>query len=236
MKKVSANVPVQILVIEDDPEIRLFLRTTLSAEGYRLSEATTAKEGLNCALDDCPGVILLDLGLPDFDGMKIIREVRSRNREVPIIVLSVRSQERDKVRALDAGANDFVNKPFAVGELLARLRVVLRRPATAPSIPAPVFRLGEVEVDLGKRRVLVGGNEVHLTRTEFRLLRILIEHADRVLTHSQLLSEVWGPDFADKKEYLHVYMGQLRRKIEADPARPRYLRMESGVGYRLKTE
>lgn len=232
---IAPIVPVQILLIEDDPEIRLFLRTTLAAERYRLNEAATAKEGLAYALNERPDVILLDLGLPDFDGMKIIREIRARQRQVPIIVLSVRSQERDKIEALDAGANDYVNKPFAVGELLARLRVALRRPV-ASGESSNVFRLGDIEVDIAKRRVLVSGNDVHLTRTEFRLLRVLIEHADQVLTHSQLLGEVWGPDCGDRKEYLRVYMGQLRRKIEADPARPRYLQMESGVGYRLKTE
>src|SRR5262249_34843372 len=184
-----------------------------------------------------PDVILLDLGLPDGDGMEVIRQIREWSLTLPIIVLSVRSNEHDKIDALDAGADDYVNKPFAVGELLARLRVVLRR-TTKPQIDsAPgVFRFGNIEVDSERRKVLVGGEEVHLTRIEYNLLQVMIRHADRVLTHNQLLNAVWGPNQQDQAHYLRVYMTQLRRKLERDPARPKYLRTEPGVGYRLTTE
>src|SRR6185295_19074939 len=178
----------------------------------------------------------LDLGLPDADGMEVIRRVREWNRSLPIIVLSVRARERDKIVALDAGADDFVNKPFAVGELLARLRVALRRStAILEHTKESVFRTGDLEVDLAKRRVTREGKEVHLTRTEYKLLQTLILHADKVLTHSQLLNEVWGPNSEDQSHYVRVYMGQLRLKLEVDPARPKYLRTEPGVGYRLNS-
>jgi two-component system KDP operon response regulator KdpE len=227
----------EILVIEDDPEIRRFLRTTLSAEQYRLREATTVADGLLQSSRKPPDAILLDLGLPDGDGLEVIRQVREWHLTLPIIVLSVRSNERDKIDALDAGADDYVNKPFAVGELLARLRVVLRR-TTKPqgNSGAGVFRFGDIEVNSERRKVLVGGEEVHLTRIEYKLLQVMIRHADRVLTHNQLLNEVWGPNQQDQAHYLRVYMLQLRRKLEQDPARPRYIRTEPGVGYRLTTE
>jgi len=236
---VSENPPdfkSDLLLIEDDPEIRKFLRTTLAAEGYYLQEATTVSEGMERATRRPPDAIILDLGLPDADGMEVIRRVREWNRSLPIIVLSVRARERDKIVALDAGADDFVNKPFAVGELLARLRVALRRStAILEHTKESVFRTGDLEVDLAKRRVTREGKEVHLTRTEYKLLQTLILHADKVLTHSQLLNEVWGPNSEDQSHYVRVYMGQLRLKLEADPARPRYLRTEPGVGYRLNT-
>jgi two-component system, OmpR family, KDP operon response regulator KdpE len=226
----------KVLVIEDDPQIRKFLRTTLCAEQYQLHEATTAADGVLQALTLPPDVIVLDLGLPDMDGLEVIHQVRQSNANLPIIVLSVRSDERDKISALDAGADDFVNKPFAVGELLARLRVALRRRSSNPQdIAQEVFRTGDIEVDFTRRRVLVGGMEVHLTRIEYKLLQVMIRHVDRVLTHGQLLNEVWGPNHTDQAHYLRVYMAQLRRKLEADPARPKHLRTESGVGYRLTT-
>jgi two-component system KDP operon response regulator KdpE len=231
----TSGVSPEILIIEDDEEIRRFLRTTLSADHYRLREATTAAEGLRLAVVRRPDVILLDLGLPDADGIEVIREVRKWNRNLPFIILSARSDERDKITALDAGADDFVNKPFAIGELLARVRAALRRSGVVTEQPT-VFRTGDIEVDLDKRRLLVAGAEVHLTRIEFKLLHILIRHADRVVTHGQLLSEVWGPNHEDQIHYLRVYMLQLRRKLESDPTRPRHLRTESGVGYRLTTE
>jgi two-component system, OmpR family, KDP operon response regulator KdpE len=163
--------------------------------------------------------------------------VRQRNRNLPIIILSVRSHERDKILALDAGADDFINKPFAVGELLARLRAALRRTSSGSDLAAlSTFRTGDIEVNLSKRRVLINGTEVRLTRTEYKLLQILIRHADQVVTHGQLLNEVWGPNHADQIHYLRVYMLQLRRKLEADPARPRYIRTEPGIGYRLTAE
>jgi two-component system, OmpR family, KDP operon response regulator KdpE len=231
---IGSAVSPDILIIEDDREILRFLRMTLSAEHYQLREATNGAEGLRLAGAQRPDVILLDLGLPDFDGIDVIRQVRKWNRNLPIIILSVRSDEHDKITALDAGADDYVNKPFAVGELLARLRAALRR-AGVVAEPASVFRAGEIEVDLDKRRLLVAGSEVHLTRIEFKLLQILIRHADRVVTHTQLLSEVWGPNHEDQIHYLRVYMLQLRRKLETDPTRPRHLRTESGIGYRLTT-
>ena len=184
-----------------------------------------------------PDAILLDLGLPDADGIEVVRSVRAANRNFPIIVLSVRSNERDKITALDAGADDFVNKPFAVGELLARLRVAFRHSAQAAGLaPLSIFRTGDIEVDLKKRRILIAGAEVHLTRIEYKLFEILIRHSDQVVTHGQLLKEVWGPHHEEQIHYLRVYMLQLRRKLEADPTRPRYLRTEPGVGYRLATE
>ena len=233
---VVQDLRTEILLIEDDPEIRRFLRATLSAEEYRLQEATTAAEGIARATRRPPSAIVLDLGLPDADGMEVIRQIRGWNKTLPIIVLSVRAKERDKIIALDAGADDFVNKPFAVGELLARLRVALRRRTVVPdSGESSIFRTGDLEVDLSKRRVLRQGKEVRLTRTEYNLLQVLVVHADQVLTHSQLLNEVWGPNCEDQSHYVRVYMGQLRLKLEADPARPRYLRTEPGVGYRLMT-
>jgi two-component system KDP operon response regulator KdpE len=231
------SVPHEILIIEDDTEIRRFLRTTLSAEHYRLREAATATEGLSQFDVNQPDVIVLDLGLPDADGLEVIRRIRKVDRKLPIIVLSVRSDERDKILALDTGADDFVNKPFAIGELLARLRVALRRTsATHDDGNDAVFRAGEIEVDLKKRRIHVRGVEIHLTRIEYKLLQVLIRHADHVVTHGQLLKEVWGPNHEDQIHYLRVYMLQLRRKLEADPTRPRYLRTEAGIGYRLVTE
>ena len=226
----------EILIIEDDPEIRRFLRATLSAEEYRLQEATTASEGITKAARRPPDAIVLDLGLPDADGMEVIRQIREWNKSLPIIVLSVRARARDKIIALDAGADDFVNKPFAVGELLARLRVALRRRAVVPdSGDSPTFRTGDLEIDFARRRVTRDGKEVRLTRTEYKLLEVLAGHADQVLTHSQLLNEVWGPNREDQAHYVRVYMGQLRLKLEVDPARPRYFRTEPGVGYRLMT-
>jgi two-component system KDP operon response regulator KdpE len=181
--------------------------------------------------------VLLDLGLPDTDGIEVIRQVRKRKQNFPIIVLSVRSAERDKIAALDAGADDFVNKPFAVGELLARLRVALRRSTGTPGdASAKNFQVGDIDVDFVKRKVTVAGSDIHLTRIEYKLLQVLIRYADRVVTHGQLLNEVWGPHHNDQTHYLRVYMVQLRRKLEADPARPRYLQTEPGVGYRLITE
>jgi two-component system KDP operon response regulator KdpE len=227
----------EVLIVEDDAEIRRFLRTTLSAEGYSSREGATVAEGLARIGERQPDAILLDLALPDGDGMEIIRHVRKLAQNLPIIVLSVRSDEYQKITALDAGADDFINKPFAVGELLARLRVALRRLKNAAAEnDATVFRTGNIEVDLKKRVVLVGGAEVRLTRVEFNLLEVLVLHADQVVTHGQLLKQVWGPDHEDQLHYLRVYMLQLRRKLEADPARPKYLRTEAGVGYRLVTE
>jgi len=219
-----------ILMVEDDPQIRRFLRAALAAEGYRFQEATTAQDGLTQAAAHRPDLILLDLGLPDRDGLDVIRAVRQWST-APILVLSARGQERDKIEALDSGADDYVAKPFTVGELLARIRAGLRRSATAPAGVALQF--GQVEVDLEKRIVKVKGEEVHLTPNEYKLLQALIKHAGKVLTQRQLLSEVWGPNSTEQAQYLRVYIAQLRRKLEEDPARPKYLQTEPGVGYRL---
>jgi two-component system, OmpR family, KDP operon response regulator KdpE len=225
-----------VLLIEDAPEIRRFLRATLLSHGYRLFEASTGDEGLREATVRQPDIIVLDLGLPDMEGLEVIRRLREWTG-VPIIVLSARGQEQDKIAALDRGADDYVSKPFGVGELLARLRVSLRHAErTVREVGEPIFAVGDVEVNLAQRRVLVTGKEIHVTPLEYRLLATLVKHAGKVLTHRQLLREVWGPPYADHAHYLHVYMAQLRRKLEADPARPRYLLTEPGVGYRLAAE
>lgn len=230
-----ANAP-EILIVEDDPQIRRFLRATLAAEQFRYHEAVTAAEGIAQAQARQPDLILLDLGLPDQDGLEVIRVIR-RTSQMPIIVLSARGQEKDKIEALDTGADDFVSKPFAVGELLARIRAALRRSATIrDGAEGTTFRAGEISVDLEARLVYVKDAEVHLTPIEFRLLETLVRHAGKVITQRQLLVEVWGPQHSEQGQYLRVYMTQLRRKLEADPARPRHLRTEPGVGYRLVVE
>ncbi|HET8579049.1 MAG TPA: response regulator [Methylomirabilota bacterium] len=224
-----------IVLIEDEPQIRRFLRATLASTGYRLYEATTGEDGLVEVSTRQPDVVIIDLGLPDMDGLEVIRRLREWSK-VPIIVLSARGQERDKIAALDAGADDYLSKPFSVGELLARLRVALRHTAGSGETGEPVFTLGVLRVDQLRRQVLVDGKEVHLTPIEYRLLTTLVRHAGKVLTHRQLLKDVWGPPYAEQAHYLRVYMAQLRRKLEADPARPRYLLTEPGVGYRLAAE
>jgi two-component system KDP operon response regulator KdpE len=225
-----------ILLIEDEPQMRRFLRTALTANDYRLVEASTAKEGLAQAAARNPDVILLDLGLPDRDGIDVTRELREWS-STPIIVLSARGREADKVAALDVGADDYLTKPFGVDELLARIRVALRHAALrAGAVPEPVFEAGGLRVDLVARRVWARGDEVHLTPTEYKLLTTLVRHAGKVLTHRQLLQEVWGATYVNQSHFVRVYMAQLRQKIEADPARPRLLRTEPGVGYRLMDE
>jgi two-component system, OmpR family, KDP operon response regulator KdpE len=233
----SVSVPAPVaLVIEDEAPIRRFLRASLDSQGYRLVEAATGADGLREAGTRQPDVVLLDLGLPDLDGLEVIRRLREWT-SVPIIVLSARGQERDKVAALDAGADDYLSKPFGVGELLARLRVAQRHAARfSPGATDTVFRAGELTVDLGARVVRVRDHEVRLTPIEYRLLTTLVRHAGRVMTHRQLLQEVWGPGCTEQTEYLRVYMKHLRHKLEADPARPRLLLTEPGVGYRLQAE
>jgi two-component system, OmpR family, KDP operon response regulator KdpE len=230
-----ASAPL-ILLIEDEPPMRRFLRTALGANDYRLVEAETAKEGLAQAAARNPDVILLDLGLPDRDGLEVTRELREWST-TPIIVLSARGREEDKVKALDLGADDYLTKPFGVDELLARIRVALRHAALPPgAVPEPVFEAGGLRVDLAARRVWRGQEEVHLTPTEYKLLTTLVRHAGKVLTHRQLLKEVWGANYVNQSHYVRVYLAQLRQKIEADPARPRLLLTEPGVGYRLRDE
>lgn len=223
-----------ILVIEDEPQMLRFLRASLGAHGYRLAEAKTAQEGLTQAGLLTPDVILLDLGLPDLDGLEVTQRLREWTA-TPIIVISARGQDADKIKALDAGADDYLTKPFSVGELLARIRVALRHVMQAASgKDEPSFELGDLRVDMAKRQVFVDGTEVHLTPTEYKLLLVLIRHAGNVVTHRQLLKEVWGPSYIEHNHYLRVYMGQLRHKLEHDPAQPKYLVNEPGVGYRLK--
>jgi len=225
-----------VVVIEDEPQIRRFLRAALTGQGYRLFEADTGEDGLIEAASRQPDVVILDLGLPDVDGIEVIRRLREWSA-VPIIVLSARGQERDKVAALDVGADDYLSKPFGVEELLARMRVALRHHARVDrESTESTFTVGEIQIDLARRRVLVRSAEVHLTPIEYRLLATLVRHAGRVITHRQLLREVWGPNAEDHAHYLRVYMAHLRRKLETDSARPRYLSTEPGVGYRLLTE
>jgi two-component system, OmpR family, KDP operon response regulator KdpE len=225
-----------VLVVEDEPQVLRFLRASLSAHGYRLVEAVTGHQAVVEAATRLPEIVLLDLGLPDLDGVEVARRLREWSA-VPIIVLSARGQESDKILALDAGADDYLTKPFGVGELLARMRVALRHAArVAAGLGESAFETGELRVDLATRRVFVRGEEVRLTRTEFNLLATLAKHAGKVLTHRQLLLEVWGPGGTGQSHYLRVYMGQLRHKLEADPARPRYLLTETGVGYRLAVD
>ncbi|WP_394788401.1 two-component system response regulator KdpE [Rhodoferax sp.] len=224
------------VIVEDEPHIRRFVRSALEAEGWQVFEAATAKQGLTEAGTRKPDMLVLDLGLPDGDGLDVIRDVRGWSA-VPIIVLSARSDEADKIAALDAGADDYLTKPFGVGELLARVRANLRRPRVAAADGAeeadPVFRFGAVEVDRTARLVRRGGIEVHLTPIEYRLLAVLISNAGRVLTQRQLLREVWGPAHTQQSHYLRIYMGHLRQKLEADPAQPVHLLTETAVGYRL---
>ncbi|MDC8448326.1 MAG: response regulator [Nitrospira sp.] len=224
-----------ILVIEDEAEIRRFLRASLPAHGFRLHEATTGQNGLSEAQARNPDLILLDLGLPDLDGTNVIRQVREWTK-IPIIVLSARDQEQAKVAALDLGADDYITKPFGINELLARIRTALRHATRTDDGDESIFVLGDLKVDLGRRQVFVSGNEVHLTPIEYKLLTTLIRHAGKVLTHRQLLKEVWGPLHVEEGHYLRVYMRQLRNKLERNPAHPRYLMTELGVGYRLRTE
>lgn len=227
---------VAVLLIEDEPEIRRFLRATLPPQGYRLYEATTGQDGLAQAAARNPDLVLLDLGLPDMDGLEVARRLRDWAR-TPIIVLTARGQEQQKIEALDAGADDYVTKPFGVGELLARMRVALRHAArTSEQEPEEVFTVGALRVDLLRRQVTVRDRVVHLTPIEYKLLTTLIQHAGKVVTHRQLLKEVWGPLHVEEAHYIRVYMRQLRNKLEEDPARPRYLVTELGVGYRLRTE
>jgi two-component system KDP operon response regulator KdpE len=221
------------LIVEDEPQIRRFVRSALEAEQWRVFEADTIRQGLIDAGTRRPDLVILDLGLPDGNGVDFLRDLRAWS-SMPVIVLSARSDEADKIAALDAGGDDYLTKPFGVGELMARVRVALRRRGGAPAGTAsPLVRFGAVEVDLTARRVLRHGETVHLTPIEYRLLTALIANAGRVLTHRMLLREVWGPTQSDQTHYLRIYMSQLRRKLEDDPARPRHLLTETAVGYRL---
>lgn len=227
---------VTVLLIEDEAEIRRFLRATLPPHGYRVYEAASGGEGVAQASARNPDMILLDLGLPDMNGTAVIAKVRAWST-MPIIVLSARDQEQVKVAAFDLGADDYVTKPFGVEELLARMRAAMRHVnRLAGGAIETVYTFGDLRVDLGRRQVFVSGKEVHLTPIEYKLLETLVRYAGKVVTHRQLLKEVWGPLHVDEGQYLRVYMRQLRNKVEADPAQPRHLVTELGVGYRLRTE
>jgi two-component system KDP operon response regulator KdpE len=219
-----------VLVVEDEPEIRRFLRSSLGAEGYRVVESASGERGAIDAGTHKPDLAIVDLGLPDIDGVEVIRRIRAWS-PMPVVVLSARAQERAKIEALDAGADDYITKPFGVGELLARVRVALRHATRSPSGIA--LSLGKTKVDLEKRRASRDGQDVHLTPIEFKLIASLAKHLGMVVTHRQLLREVWGPSHVDQTHYLRIYMKQLRDKLELDPVRPRHLLTETGVGYRL---
>ena len=219
-----------VLVVDDEPQIRRLLTVSLEANGYRILPAVTGQEGLVLAAQHRPDLVILDLGLPDLSGQEILRRLREWSN-TPVIILSVQDDEAGKVAALDAGADDYVTKPFNTAELLARLRVALRH--TSRQDEAAVFQAGNLVVDLATRRVTVGGREIKLTVTEYNLLRLFVRHAGKVLTHRQILREVWGPGHDNDTHYLRVYIAHLRDKLEADPAQPRHLITEPGVGYRL---
>lgn len=230
-----SNQPL-VLVIEDESEIRKFLRATLTAHGHRVNESATGKDGLVQAGMQPPEVVILDLGLPDIDGFEVTRQLRTWT-QVPIIVLSARGMEADKIAALDAGADDYLTKPFGVGELMARIRVALRHSnAIQNDQQTAEFTVGRLHVDLSRRIVKVNDGEVHLTPLEYSLLALLIKHAGKVLTHKFLLTEVWGPSRASETQYLRIYMANLRHKLERDPAQPQLLLTEPGVGYRLRDQ
>lgn len=222
-----------VLVVDDDPQLRRLLRTTLTAEGFRVIEAESARRALIEAASHKPDLVILDLGLPDADGHSVVRGIREWSA-LPIVVLSARSEEQEKIAALDAGADDYVTKPFASGELLARLRSALRR-AAGPADGAQPLLLGAVRIDLARRIASGPNGDIHFTPIEYRLLAALAQHRGGVVTQRQLLRQVWGPERVDQPHYLRVYMKQLREKIEPDPARPRYLLTDIGVGYRLRT-
>jgi two-component system KDP operon response regulator KdpE len=228
-----SNTSPVVLLIEDEPQMRRFLGATLRGHQYQVIEAASAREGLAQAAGRNPDVILLDLGLPDLDGLEVAREIRRAGR-IPIIVISARGQDQDKVAALDLGADDYLTKPFGVPELLARIRVAMRHSAIPPGSTAEsTFRTGNLRVDLIRRKVFRDDQEARLTPTEYKLLAALVRQAGRVMTHRQLLQEVWGMNYVEQGHYLRVYMAQLRRKLERDPARPRLFITEPGVGYRL---
>ena len=233
MSSAGTLAPPIALVIDDEPQIRRLLRVTLEGSAYRVFDASTGRDGITQAAQRRPDVVLLDLGLPDCDGVEVIRRIREWSR-VPIVVLSVRDREDEKIAALDAGADDYVTKPFGAGELLARLRVVLRHVETQGG--EAVFRSGDLEVDLAARVVRKTGREVHLTPIEYGLLRLLVTHAGKILTHRQLLTEIWGPNAVGQTHYLRVHIAHLREKLEDGPGGRELIQTEPGIGYRLKEE
>jgi two-component system KDP operon response regulator KdpE len=226
---------VTVLVVEDEPQMRKFLRATLEAHEYKMVGAETGQQALSEITLRLPDLILLDLGLPDVDGVEIVERLREWS-DVPVLVVSARDREKEKVRALDAGADDYLTKPFGAGELLARIRVALRHAVQKKAgASEPVIKIDGLELDMAKRLVTVAGRDVHLTPTEYKLLMVLVRSGGNVVTHRHLLKEVWGTAFAQHTHYLRVFMAQLRHKLESDPARPRYLLTEPGVGYRIRS-
>jgi two-component system KDP operon response regulator KdpE len=223
----------RVLVVDDEPPIRRYLRAALSAQGFTVYEAADGHEALNAVVADRPDIIILDLGLPDFDGIEVTRQLREWS-QTPIIILSVREAEQDKIAALDAGADDYLTKPFSTGELMARMRVALRRLAIRPD--EPILQVDSLQMDVSRRIVTVDGNQISLTPTEYDILRLLMQNAGKVLTHRQLLRQVWGTAYESEMHILRVNISNLRRKIEPDPTRPHYLSTEPGVGYRLRAE
>lgn len=229
-----SNQPL-VLVVEDDPQMLRYLRTLFGSSDYRFVAESTGNAGLQAAAAHRPDVVLLDLGLPDLSGVEVTRRLREWSA-VPIIVISARHMERDKIEALDLGADDYLTKPFSSGELLARVRAALRRAAHGTAEQEPVFECDEIRIDYGARRVTVRGAEVKLTPLEYSLLTILTRNAGKVMTHRQILKDIWGPNSVDQAHYVRIYMGQLRRKLERNPARPEYLLTETGVGYRFRVD
>ena len=223
----------KVLIVDDEPQIRRFLRASLQAHDYEVVEAETGKEGIRACTVQKPDLLILDLGLPDMDGLDVVKSVREWSN-IPIIILSIRSDDPDKIEALDRGANDYVTKPFSMGELLARMRVALRQ-GRGEGDAGPIITAGEIAIDLSKRLVTFGGTPVKLSRKEYDLLKILASYPDKAITHQQLLQEVWGQAYVEETQYLRVYIGQLRQKLERDPASPQRLITEPGVGYRLQT-
>jgi len=226
---------VKLLLIEDERPIRAFLRASLKEDEFEIKEAETAADGMSLVGTWSPDVVLLDLGLPDKDGLVVTQLLREWT-QVPIIVLSARGREQDKIAALDAGADDYLTKPFSLGELMARIRVSIRHRQSASTPDEPTFETGNLKIDFAARRVWKGAEEVHLTPTEYKLLSVLAKNAGRVLTRRQLLQEVWGPGYTTETHYLSVYSAQLRHKIEVDPARPKIITTEAGIGYRLRMD
>ena len=223
---------LRVLVIDDEPQIRKLLKVSLGAHGYDVHESMSGMDSVVQAADIKPDLVILDLGLPDIDGKEVVRRLREWS-DVPILILTARDQEKEKIDALDAGADDYITKPFSMGELLARMRVSVRRSAHAGE--DPVIQCGDLSIDLAQRRIMVDAQEIKLTPTEYDIMKILAQNAGKVLTHRQLLKAVWGDTYSDDTHYIRVYIGQLRRKIEPNPTQPRYIVTESGVGYRLMT-
>jgi two-component system KDP operon response regulator KdpE len=225
--------PAKVLIVEDEKQIRRFVRVAVEEEGCQVAEAETMAQGLLEAGARQPDLLILDLGLPDGNGIDLIRDLRGWS-DIPVLILSARSQEHDKIDALDAGADDYLTKPFSVGELRARVRALLRRRSRSPDAASPIIEFGQVVVDLSRRTVMRGGSETHLTPIEYRLLTVLVGHPGKVLTQRNLLREIWGPAYVESSHYLRVYVGHLRQKLEEDPTQPRHFLTETGVGYRFQ--